>query len=68
MIVGWVFAIFVNGCNDNSLESAMNAIMMLGQNDKIIGIISHVNELKNRIDKKIVVRKSNIGSTVEVLV
>ena len=54
--------------DDNSLNHAMNAIMMLSSGGKMIGIISHVNELKNRIDKKIVVRKSNIGSTVEVLV
>jgi len=54
--------------DDDSLEQAMNAIMMLGQNDKIIGIISHVNELKARIDKKIVVKKSNTGSSVEILI
>lgn len=54
--------------DDESLEQAMNAIMMLGQNDKIIGIISHVNELKARIDKKIVVKKSNTGSCVEILI
>lgn len=54
--------------DDTSLEQAMNAIMMLGQGNKIIGIISHVNELKSRIDKKIIVRKSNCGSSVEVSV
>ena len=54
--------------DDESLEQAMNAIMLLGQNDKIIGIISHVNELKARIDKKIVVKKSNTGSSVEIMV
>lgn len=54
--------------DDNSLEQALNAIMMLGQDNKIIGIISHVNELKTRIDKKIVVKKSNIGSSVEISV
>ena len=52
--------------DDTSLEQAMNAIMMLGQGDKIIGIISHVNELKSRIDKKIIVKKSNCGSSVEI--
>ena len=52
--------------DDTSLEQAMNAIMMLSQGDKIIGIISHVNELKSRIDKKIIVRKSNYGSNVEI--
>ena len=54
--------------DDNSLEQALNAIMMLGQGEKIIGIISHVNELKNRIDKRIVVKKSNSGSNVQVVV
>jgi len=52
--------------DDDSLDSAMNAIMMLGQNNKIIGIISHVNELKQRIDKKIIVKKTNSGSSIEI--
>ncbi len=47
-----------------SLESAMNAIMMLSQNNRMIGIISHVSELKSRIDNKIVVEKSGTGSCV----
>ena len=54
--------------DDESLDSAMNAIMMLSQGDKIIGIISHVNELKVRIDKKIVVKKSNFGSEVNIVI
>ena len=54
--------------DSDSLEQAMNAIMMLNSNNKLIGIISHVNELKDRIDKKIVVTKSNNGSMVDILV
>lgn len=54
--------------DDESLDSAISAIMMLSQNDKIIGIISHVNELKSRIDKKIVVKKSNFGSEVNIVI
>ena len=54
--------------DSDSLEQAMNAIMMLNSNNKLIGIISHVNELKDRIDKKIVVTKSNNGSMVNILV
>ena len=50
-----------------SLESALNAIMMLSEGNKMIGIISHVSELQSRIDNKIVVKKSNIGSSVSVL-
>ena len=51
----------------SSLDAAMNAIMMLGEGNKMIGIISHVAELQSRIDKKIVVKKSNVGSSVSVI-
>ena len=54
--------------DDESLDQAMNAIMMLSQGNKMIGIISHVNELKARIDKKIVVKKSSSGSSVSLVV
>ena len=54
--------------DDDSLEQAMNAIMMLSQGNKMIGIISHVNELKARIDKKIVVKKSSSGSNVSLVI
>lgn len=54
--------------DDESLEQAMNAIMMISENNKIIGIISHVNELKSRIDKKIVVKKSSSGSSVNLVI
>lgn len=54
--------------DDESLESAMNAIMMLSQNNKLIGIISHVNELKSRIDKKIIINKGNSGSSISLVV
>ena len=54
--------------DSESLESAMNAIMMLSNNDRLIGIISHVNELKDRIDQKIIVKKSSCGSSVSVSV
>ena len=53
--------------DEESLEQAMNAIMMLNKGNKIIGIISHVNELKSRIDKKIVVKKSSSGSNVSLV-
>ena len=54
--------------DDDSLEVALNAIMKLSCDNRLIGIISHVNELKNRIDKKIVVNKSNSGSIVNFVV
>ena len=52
--------------DSESLETAMDAISMLSGRGRMIGIISHVNELKDRIDKKIVVRKTNCGSSVRV--
>lgn len=54
--------------DDESLESAMNAIMLLSQNNKLIGIISHVSELKSRIDKKIIINKGNSGSSISLVV
>lgn len=54
--------------DDNSLDQAMNAITLLCGDNKIIGIISHVEELKRRIDKKIVVKKGSTGSLVNVIV
>lgn len=54
--------------DDESLNQALNAIMMMSQDNKLIGIISHVNELKSRIDKKIVVKKSSNGSSISLVV
>ena len=54
--------------DDESLVQAMNAIMGISGGNKLIGIISHVNELKARIDKKIVVNKTSSGSNVSIVV
>lgn len=48
-----------------SREQAINTLNLLTDNDKIIGIISHVTELKERIDKKIIIEKSSKGSKVK---
>ena len=47
-----------------SREQAINTLNMLTDNNKLIGIISHVTELKERIDKKIIIRKTAEGSKV----
>lgn len=52
--------------DDDSLEQALDAIMMISKEDKLIGVISHVSELKSRIDKKIVVKKGTNGSNIEL--
>ena len=49
-----------------SRELAINTLNTLSNGNKIIGIISHVSELKERIDKKIIVSKTKDGSVVEI--
>ncbi len=49
-----------------SLQSAMQVLLQLKENNKMIGIISHVQELKNQIDNQIVITKQNVGSKVNV--
>lgn len=41
-----------------SLDQAMEALSELGGSNRLVGIISHVEELKRRIDKKIIVTKT----------
>ena len=51
-----------------SREQAINTLMQLTENQKLIGIISHVSELQERIDKKIIVKKGQEGSHIEMQV
>lgn len=53
--------------DDETLNQALNAIQNLAKENCLVGIISHVSELKSRIDKQIVVKKDkNGGSYVEL--
>lgn len=52
--------------DNDSLEQSLKTLSDLTNSNCIIGIISHVNELKQRIDKKIIVSKSNTGSRIRV--
>ena len=52
-----------------SLQQAMRALASLSEGNKLVGIISHVAELKEKIDKQIIVTKEKTGgSKVEILV
>ena len=53
--------------DDYSLEQALNILYGLTEGQRLVGIISHVNELKNRIDKQIKVTKTSSGSDVSIL-
>lgn len=55
--------------DEESLSKAMGALGDLAQGNRLVGIISHVSELKEKIDKQIVVRKDRTGgSRVEIMV
>ena len=47
--------------DEDSLAQAMNALASLASSNKLIGIISHVGELKQKIDKQIIVQKDKTG-------
>lgn len=53
--------------DDESLEQAMRALASLSESRRLVGVISHVEALKERIDRKIVVTKEREqGSSVRI--
>ena len=55
--------------DEESLQQAMKALSDLAESNRLVGIISHVTELKERIDRQIVVIKQKSGgSRVETVV
>lgn len=52
--------------DSESLEKAMDIISELAGGDRLVGIISHVDELKERITNKINVRRGKQGSLLTV--
>jgi exonuclease SbcC len=54
--------------DDESLQQAMKALLGLTEGNRLVGIISHVSELKDKIDKQILVKKDKSGgSRVEII-
>ena len=49
--------------DEESLSQAIRALSSLADGNRLVGIISHVSELKERIDKQIVVKKQQIGGS-----
>ena len=56
--------------DEEALQQAMQALVRLTEGKRLVGIISHVSELKDQIERKIVVtkcrRKDGITSCVEI--
>lgn len=51
--------------DEYSREQAINVLNELAGSDRMIGIISHVAELKESIDRQLVVKKTKKGSRAE---
>lgn len=55
--------------DEDSLAQAMKALHSLADSQRLVGIISHVAELKQKIDKQIIVTKDKSGrSKVQIVV
>ena len=57
--------------DEDSLNQAIRSLNDLAQGQRLVGIISHVGELKDRIERKIIVTKkrssTGVGSQVQVV-
>ena len=51
--------------DEKSLNDALMMLNQLTDSNKLIGIISHREELKEVIDKKVMIKKTNKGSSIE---
>ena len=49
--------------DEDSLQQAMQALSSLAESDRLVGIISHVSELKEQIQRQIVVTKEKTGGS-----
>lgn len=49
-----------------TLDQVVSVLCALAGSDKLIGIISHVAELKSRIDRRVLVRRTREGSSAEI--
>ena len=54
--------------DEDSLQQAMKALAGLAEGNRLVGIISHVAELKEKIDKQIVVKKDRSGGSKAAIV
>ena len=50
--------------DEESLNQACDTLMALVEKNRLIGIISHVPELRERIDRQLIIDKTGSGSTI----
>ncbi len=49
--------------DENSLQQALKSLSDLSEGDRLVGIISHVGELKRKIDRQLVIQKESTGES-----
>ena len=54
--------------DDNALRNSLKVLSGLADGKRLIGVISHVHDLEERIEKQIVVSKTLKGSRVDLIV
>lgn len=54
--------------DDESLDLAVSSLMSLNQGGRLVGIISHVSELRERIDARLEITAGKAGSTAHFVV
>ena len=58
--------------SDDALQQALRVLNSMTGENRLVGIISHVADLKDKIDKQIVVTKNHayndIGSSAKIIV
>lgn len=52
--------------DSNSLDQAIETLVSLSTGNRLVGIISHVSELKERIERQILLTRSMKGSTLQL--
>lgn len=52
--------------DEDTLKHAIQLLNKLASGNRLIGIISHVSELKDKIDKKIIIDKKHNGSFIKI--
>ena len=53
--------------DDNALRNSLQVLADLADGKRLIGIISHVHDLEERIEKQIVVSKTLKGSKIDIV-
>ena len=55
-----------SGASQSQLEQAIRVLQELAGEERQVGIISHVEELKKQLDRKLVIRKDREGSHISL--